>query len=141
MPTINQITIKGNLCRDPELSYTSGGTAKATFSIGVTSQWKDKDGAKKEKAEFFSIIAWKKTAEAVTEHCKKGRELIIFGRLCWDKWEDKEKAKHTKTYIIATQIYFGRLPGTGNPEKAPGTDTESPEGDTAQDGAEENIPF
>ncbi len=94
------------------------------FSIGLTSKWTGKDKKPVEKAEFFDIVAWKKSAEAITEFCHKGQEVIIEGRLCFDTWEDKEKAKHRKTYITAKSIYFGRVP-------KPKTDAEdtSPQGE------------
>ena len=60
MAGINKAILVGNLGRDPELKYTQGGDAVATFSIATSETWTDKEsGEKKERTEWHRIVAWR----------------------------------------------------------------------------------
>jgi single-strand DNA-binding protein len=141
MPTINIVVIKGNCTAKPELSYTPKGTANAKFAIGVSSKFKNAAGEPQERAEFFNIVTWKKTAEGCAKYLDKGQEVVISGRLSFDKWEDKEKQKHSRVYITAQLVHFGRKSSSQNdPSKVPQDTVPSPDADAQTEG-EEDIPF
>jgi len=126
MSLLNVVVIRGNLTAKPELSYTPKGTAKVSFSIGVNERYKDDKGEKVERAHFFSVVAWKKVAESAAEKLVKGQEVICQGKLCFDKWTDKENKPHSRVYINASSIIFGRL-STGAqhpPEQEPPDENE-----------------
>jgi single-strand DNA-binding protein len=108
MPTFNQVFIKGNLTKKPELSYTPQGTPVAKSSIAVNEKFKNAKKETIERVGFFDIVIWNKLAETCAENLDKGQEVIIIGRLRYERWEDKEKAPHHRISIIVSQIYFGR---------------------------------
>jgi len=138
MPTINVIVIKGNCTAKPELSYTPSGTAVAKFSIGMTEKYKTKAGEQQERASFFNVCVWKKQAESCAEYLTKGQEVVISGRLSFDRWKDKEGQSHSRVYITANTVHFGRLP-KAKTQSDENQDPPSPSA-SAQDNESDSIP-
>lgn len=104
---MNVVIVLGNLTRDPELKYTSSGMANVNFSIAVNEKWKDKSGELKEEVSFFPVVAWGKLAENIAQYIKKGRQVIVKGKLKQDRWEDKEtQEKRNMVKIIADDVKF-----------------------------------
>ena len=92
----NSITVIGNLTRDPELRYTTGGTAVASFSVAHTprrrnaaGEWEDGD------TSFFNCSAWRELGEHVAASLVKGNRVIVVGTMQQRDWEDKEGNKRT----------------------------------------------
>ena len=85
----NKVILAGNLTRDPELRYTPQGTAIAKIGVAINEKWTDKEGQKKERTVFVDVDAFGKTAEVIGQYFKKGRPILIEGRLKLDQWEDK----------------------------------------------------
>lgn len=107
MPSYNKVIVAGHLTRDPELKYTTAGTAAATIGIAVNESWTTKDGQRKEEAHFFDVVCFGKTAENVGKHLTKGRSMLVEGRLKQDRWEDKESGqKRSAVRILADRIVF-----------------------------------
>lgn len=105
VPDLNTVIIAGRLTRDPELKYTQGGRAVCTVSIANTRFYKDKSGEKKEDTTFIDATVWDKFAEYVGEKIKKGRPVIVEGRLKSESWEDKSSGqKRSKIQIMASRI-------------------------------------
>lgn len=105
IPDLNTITIAGRLTRDPELKYVSGGRAVCEVSIANSRHYKDKSGEKKEETTFINATIWDKFAEYVGEKLRKGRPIIVEGRLKSESWEDKTTGqKRSKVYIAAQRI-------------------------------------
>lgn len=135
MPNFNRIILAGNLTRDPELRYTPSGTPVASFDLAINSFYTDSKGEKKEDATFVPITVWKRQAELCAEHLKKGRPVLVEGRIKQERWDDKENKKRSRLTVIASLVRF-----LGSPPKA--AETSDPV-DTApaQDQPEENTPF
>lgn len=106
MPSQNQVTIVGNLTRDPELKYTQGGQALVNLSVAVNRKWQNKQTQTWEEAtSYFDVTAWAQLAENVAESLPKGARVIVCGRLDQREWEDKETGqKRTKVDITADEI-------------------------------------
>ena len=105
VPDLNTVTIAGRLTRDPEIKYTAGGRAVCTLSIANTRHYKDTSGERKEDTSFVNATCWDKFAEYVGEHIKKGRPVIVEGRLKSESWEDKTTGqKRSKLYIMAMRV-------------------------------------
>jgi single-strand DNA-binding protein len=102
---LNRCTFIGNVGGDPELRYTTAGMAVATFSIAINESWKDADGAKKEHTEWVRIVVWRKLAEIVGEHVKKGQQVYVEGKMSTRKWE-KDNITHYVTEVIADSVLF-----------------------------------
>jgi single-strand DNA-binding protein len=121
MNNLNSILIEGNLVRDPELSYTSKGTAVCKFAVGCNRSWKQDDELQKE-VSFFDVSAWARLAETCNEYLKKGRGVRVVGRLKQDRWTDQEGKTRSRVLIIAEHVEF-----KPQLKKQPGDDTPAAE--------------
>lgn len=102
---LNTITIMGRLTRDPELRRTGSGIAVASFTVAV-----DRDRApegQEKETDFLDCVAWRQTAEFVEKYFKKGRMIVVSGRLQIRGWTDKEGNKRRSAEIVADNVYFG----------------------------------
>jgi single-strand DNA-binding protein len=115
MGAYNLVVLMGNLTRDPEVRFTPGGAAVASFGLAVNNRYK-KDGAVVDEVSFFDVEAWQKTAELCGEYLAKGRPVLIQGRLKQDRWEDDHGNKRSKIKVVATAVQFL---GTKDKEDAP----------------------
>lgn len=101
---INKVIEMGNMCADPELKQTQGGTSVCSFNIAVNRYSKDPT---EKKVDFFTVVAWGPKAEFVCRYFKKGQAIVIVGRLENRDWQDKNGNKRISTEIIAEEISFG----------------------------------
>ena len=94
MASFNKVVLVGNLTRDPEVRYTTGGTAVTEVSLAVNRQWTDRSSnERKEETTFVEVTLWGRTAEIAGEYLSKSRPCLIEGRLQLDQWEDKATGK------------------------------------------------
>ena len=102
---MNVVILMGRMTRDPELKYTSGGKAYANFTLAVQKT--------KDEAEFIDCIVWEKTAETIAEYFRKGRKILVQGRLNVSSYEQNgEKRKSTK--VVVSSFEFVESSGTSN---------------------------
>ena len=114
---INKVILVGNLGNDPEVRYTSSGTAIASLSIATSESWTDKQsGEKQERTEWHRVKIFGKLAEIAGEYLKKGRQVYIEGSLRTDKYTDKSGVEKYSTDIIASDMQM--LGGIGGGEGA-----------------------
>lgn len=104
MGTVNKVILVGNLGRDVEIRYTSGGTAVATLSLATTDVWTDKGGQRQEKTEWHRVVLWGKTAETLQEYLLKGRQIYVEGRLQTRQWDDRDGNKRYTTETRADRV-------------------------------------
>jgi single-strand DNA-binding protein len=104
MASVNKVILVGNLGRDPETRYTTGGDAVTNIRVATTDTWKDKNGEKQEKTEWHTIVFFGRQAEIAGEYLKKGRQVYIEGRLQTRKWQDKEGQDRYTTEIVADRM-------------------------------------
>ena len=117
MGSVNKVILVGNLGRDAEIRYTSGGTAVATLSLATTDIWTDKGGQRQEKTEWHRVVLWGKTAETLQEYLLKGRQIYVEGRLQTRQWDDRDGNKRYTTETRADRVVLlggrGGSPGGG----------------------------
>jgi single-strand DNA-binding protein len=114
MASVNKVILVGNLGRDPETRYTTGGEAVTNVSIATTDSWKDKSGEKQERTEWHRVAFFGKLAEIAGEYLKKGSQVYVEGRLQTRKWQDKEGQDKYTTEIIADRMQMlGSRAGAG----------------------------
>ncbi len=130
----NQVTLVGNLTRDPELKYLPGGDAVANISIACNQKW-TKDGEAKERVDYFDIVAYKGLAETIAQHLKKGRKVLVAGSLRQDRWEEEGGKKRQAVKVVARQVQF--LDGP----KSNGQPQEAADAVAAGASADNNVPF
>jgi single-strand DNA-binding protein len=114
MASVNKVILIGNLGRDPETRYTTGGDAVTNLRIATTDVWKDKAGEKQEKTEWHTVVLFGRQAEIAGEYLKKGRPVYIEGRLQTRKWTDKEGVEKYSTEIVGDRMQLlGSREGSG----------------------------
>lgn len=139
MASVNKVILIGNLGRDPEVRYTSGGTAVANFTMATTDRWNDAaSGEKKEKTEWHRIVVWAKQAEIAGEYLRKGRQVYVEGSLQTREWTDREGNKRYTTEVRAQRFQMlGSRSDTQEPARVSETATAEPEASYNDD----DIPF
>ncbi|HWD09147.1 MAG TPA: single-stranded DNA-binding protein [Actinomycetota bacterium] len=100
----NQVTVVGNLTREPELRYTPNGAAVCKIGIAVNRQYTNRNGDRVEQTDFFTVNAWRNLAENVAQTCKVGTRVIVTGRLQSRSWETEDGQKRTAIEIEADEI-------------------------------------
>ena len=115
MASVNKVILLGNLGRDPETRYTTGGDAVTNLSIATSEQWKDKSGEKQERTEWHRVVLFGRQAEIAGEYLKKGRSVYIEGRLQTRKYTDKDGVEKYSTEIVGDrmQLIGGARDGGG----------------------------
>lgn len=105
MPDLNKVFLAGRLTRDPELRYLQSGMAVCKLGLACSRKFRSKDGEQREETLFINVTAWDKSAEYCGENLKKGRPVLVEGRLKSDAWEDKNTGqKRTKIEITSDRI-------------------------------------
>ena len=106
MASYNRVVLMGNLTRDPEVRYTSGGTAVTDVSLAVNRVWNDKStNTRREETTFVDVTLWGRSAEIAGEYLSKGRPVLIEGRLQLDQWEDRETGqKRSKLKVVGESM-------------------------------------
>jgi len=104
MASVNKVILIGNLGRDPETRYTTGGDAICNLNIATSEQWKDKSGEKQEKTEWHRVVLFGRQAEIAGEYLKKGRSVYIEGRLQTRKYTDKDGVEKYSTEIVGDRM-------------------------------------
>ncbi len=110
MASVNKVILIGNLGRDPETRYTTGGDAVTNINIATTDAWKDKNGEKQEKTEWHRVVLFGRQAEIAGEYLKKGRPVYIEGRLQTRKYTDKDGVEKYATEIVGRPHAAARRP-------------------------------
>lgn len=91
----------GNLTRDPNLRYTPGGAAVASFGIATNRSWTSADGGEKqERVDFHNIVAWSKLAEICGQLLHKGDKVYVEGRIQTRDWKTEEGETRRVTEIV-----------------------------------------
>ena len=137
MRGVNKVILVGNLGADPDVRYSSTGSAVVNFRIATSENWTNKEGGKETRTEWHRIVAFGKLAEICAEYLNKGKQVYIEGRLQSRSWEDKEGNKKWTTEVVANNVVM--LGGAGDqPRETGGEPTESPPEPSQQ---EDDIPF
>lgn len=102
---LNHIVTMGRLVRDPELRHTQSGIPVTSFTIACDRDYKGADGEK--ATDFLDIVAWRQTAEFVSQYFTKGRMAVIDGRLQLRDWTDREGNRRRSAEILANSVHFG----------------------------------
>ncbi len=121
MASFNKVMLMGNLTRDPELRYTSNGSAVTSFGLAVNRKFKQGDEWKDDVC-FVDITVWGKQGENCAEYLSKGRPAFIEGFLKFSTWES-DGQKRNQLEVVANTVQFlgsrGDSSGEASEEKAP----------------------
>jgi single-strand DNA-binding protein len=102
--TLNKVFLIGRLGKDPDLRYSTSGTAIASFSLATNHGQKNEQGSWEDATEWHNVKAFGKNADFSGEYLKKGTLIFVEGRLQTSNWEDQKGQKHYRTEIIISSI-------------------------------------
>ncbi|MEA3304927.1 MAG: single-stranded DNA-binding protein [Patescibacteria group bacterium] len=137
MRSVNEVTLIGNLTRDPRVRDTQSNQKVTTFSIATNRHWTTKEGEQKSLTEYHDIVTWSRLAEICGDFLKKGKLVYVKGYLKTRSWESETGEKHYKTEIVAHDVIM--LDKRSGEE---GADNFTPDDQPAFDEApSEDIPF
>jgi single-strand DNA-binding protein len=111
--SLNQVTLMGNLTRDPELRQTPTGQNVTSFSLALNRSYKDASGEWKEVTDYVDIVCWSTLAERVAQYLSKGRRCLVQGRLQSRSWE-QDGQKRSKVEVLANDVTFLDSRGGGD---------------------------
>jgi single-strand DNA-binding protein len=111
--SLNQVTLMGNLTRDPELRQTPTGQNVTSFSLALNRSYKDASGEWQEATDYIDIVCWGPLAERVAQYLSKGRRCLVQGRLQSRSWE-QDGAKRSKVEVLANDVTFLDSRGGGD---------------------------
>jgi single-strand DNA-binding protein len=100
------ITVVGNLTGDPEVRFTTSGTAVANFTVASTPRHFDKQRQEwvEDEALFLRCSVWREYAEHVAESLSRGTRVVVVGKLRQRGWEDKEGNKRTSYELDVDEV-------------------------------------
>jgi single-strand DNA-binding protein len=101
---MNNITITGRLTADPELKQTQSGLAVTSFNVAVDRNYTAKGQEK--QTDFFTVVAWRGTAEFICKYFTKGRLILINGEMQSRKYTDKDGNNRTAWEVLADKVEF-----------------------------------
>jgi len=135
-----QITLIGNLGRDPEMRYTPSGVAVTSFSVAVSRRWTGQDGQQQEKTVWFRVTAWRKLAETASQYLTKGSKVLIVGTIEEPQaYIDREGQPRASLEVTAQDIRFLSTRGEGM-ESSPSHGS-APVAEAGPGMSDEDIPF
>jgi single-strand DNA-binding protein len=101
----SNVTIVGNLTRDPELRYTPSGAAVTTFGVAVNRRWQNRESNQwEESTSFFNVTCWRDLAQNVAESLEKGSRVLVSGRLEQRSWQTQEGDKRSVVEVVADEV-------------------------------------
>ncbi len=117
----NSVTLVGNLTRDPELRFTTGGRGVASFGLAVSRRYQV-NGEWQEQTSYFNIVAWGQMGENAASTLTKGMRVIVSGRLEQREYQNREGEKRTAIEINADEIGPSLRWATASVERTPRND-------------------
>ena len=99
---MNKVIMIGNLANDPEAFTTQSGLSRSTFRLAVQRRYTNQQGVR--EADFFTIVAWRGTADFCNRYLRKGRKVAVEGSIQNRSWENDDGQKRYITEIIAESV-------------------------------------
>ncbi|MFV0576006.1 MAG: single-stranded DNA-binding protein [Vibrio sp.] len=131
---INKVILVGNLGKDPEVRYTTAGSAVAQITVATSETWKDKATSQtREKTEWHRVVLWGKLAEVAGEYLRKGSQVYIEGQLQTRKWQDQNGQDQYTTEVVV-KGFNGAMQMLGGKRDEPWGQPQQPSSQRQQNG-------
>jgi single-strand DNA-binding protein len=106
MPSLNKLTIIGNVGNEPEMRFTPNGKPVTSFSVATNWLYTSSEGERRQETEWFNVVAWNRLAEQCNQFLAKGRLVYVEGRIHTRNWEGQDGQQHTRIEVIASRVIF-----------------------------------
>ena len=105
MANVNKVILIGNVTRDPEVKFTSKGSAVTDIALAINRNYTLDNGEKREETTYVDVELWGRLAEIAGEYAKKGRPVYVEGRLRMDSWDDKATGqKRSRMKVVGENL-------------------------------------
>lgn len=103
---LNRVILIGRLASDPELKYTPSGIAVTQFRLAVNRPMsaEARSNGQEKQADFFSIVAWRQSAEYAANYLGKGRLVAVEGRLQVREYVTSAGEKRRDTEVVVDNL-------------------------------------
>lgn len=121
---LNKAILVGRITKDPELKSTEKGTSVLSFTVAITRKYKDANGER--QSDFINCVAFRGTADFISQYFKKGDLISIDGTIQTRTWDDAEGKKHYVTEVMVEGAGFveGKKESQAENETLPGLPAE-----------------
>lgn len=108
----HKVILVGNLGRDPEMRYTPGGQAVCNMSVATNRTYTDNTGNQVKQTVWFRVSVWGKQAESCHQYLRKGRSVLVEGRLNADEngnprmWTGQDGSQRASYEVTAETVRF-----------------------------------
>jgi single-strand DNA-binding protein len=113
-----QMTIVGNVGRDPEVRFTPQGVAVCDFSVAVNKEFTTSNGESRTTTVWFRVTCWRKLAEVVGKYVTKGKQLLVVGEITTSAYVDKAGLPQATIELTAQTIKFLGKREDGQPHES-----------------------
>ena len=136
MPSLNKVTIIGNVGNEPEMRFTPNGKPVTSFRVATNWVYTNPEGERLQETEWFGVVAWNKLAEQCNQFLGKGKLVYVEGRIHTRNWEGQDGQPHSRIEVIANRVIFLDRKGA-----APLAEGEKPEETGVAELEPEDLPF
>ena len=106
MPSLNKVTIIGNVGNEPEMRFTPNGKPVTSFRVATNWAFNSPEGERVQETEWFSVVAWNRLAEQCNQFLAKGKLVYVEGRMRTRNWEGQDGQTHYRSEVIANRVIF-----------------------------------
>jgi len=106
MPSLNKVTIIGNVGSEPEMRFTPNGKPVTSFRVATNWIYTNPEGERIQETEWFSIVAWSRLAEQCNSSLVKGSLVYVEGRMHTRSWEGQDGQPHSRMEVVANRVIF-----------------------------------
>ena len=131
----------GRIGKEVEVRRLEDGTAVAKASLACSESYKDKNGNKVEKTEWFNLSLWRGLAEVAEKYVKKGMLVYIEGKVTTREYVDKENVKRYVTEIVCSELKMLERKEGGSNSSPSEPQPASVMGDVGDEAASQDLPF
>lgn len=139
MSGLNRVMVLGNVCAEPELRMTSGGTAVLKLRVAASERYKDRNEQWQERTEFVSCVLFGKRAESLSRILAKGSQVYVEGSLRTTRYDDREGNKRYKTEVAVSNVIL--CGGKGQRQERSGDESRASSKSEEFDDDDDSIPF
>ena len=141
----NLVVLTGRLTADPELKTTANGLSVTTFSIAVDRRYRS---GEERQTDFINIVAWRQTAEFITNYFRKGQMIGLEGSIQTGRYQDKDGNNRTSFDVVVNNAYFTESKKDSSNSaiqneqpSAPASFSNSDSGDFSEISSDDDLPF
>ncbi|MBX2871942.1 MAG: single-stranded DNA-binding protein [Saprospiraceae bacterium] len=100
----NTIQLIGHLGNDPEVKKLQNGKTLAKLSLATSEVYKNKNGERVQQTQWHQCIAWGKRAEVIENLLKKGKNVLVRGKLVYHNYTDRNGVMRYNSQIVVNNF-------------------------------------